>query len=216
MAKEGVLPRLVDMFGPGGQRLLDEMELADAYVVRVESLRDLIEVYDREITRLERKIHERLRDDRGYQAIQALDGIGRTMAAIFVTEIGDITRFRSPEASVLVGRVDTTPSRVGHEGDTRSDHQAGSQDRALGGARSRRPLPRRQPAPSTTSTGSPSGAARTKPASRWPANSSRSSTTDCATARSAVCATASRREGSDTTPSELADRHDSHPGGEVD
>ena len=35
MAKEGVLPQLVDMFGPGGQRLLDEMELADAYVVRV-------------------------------------------------------------------------------------------------------------------------------------------------------------------------------------
>jgi hypothetical protein len=47
MAKEGVLPQLVDMFGPGGQRLLDEMELADAYTVRVESLSDLIEVYDR-------------------------------------------------------------------------------------------------------------------------------------------------------------------------
>ena len=98
MAKEGVLPQLVDMFGPGGQRLLDEMQLADAYVVRVESLRDLIEVYDREITMLERKIHERLRDDPGYQAIQALDGVGRTMAAIFVTEIGDVSRFRSPEA----------------------------------------------------------------------------------------------------------------------
>ena len=47
---------------------------------------------------LERKIHERLRDDRGYQAIQALDGVGRTIAAIFVTEIGDVTRFRSAEA----------------------------------------------------------------------------------------------------------------------
>ena len=98
MAKEGVLPRLVDMFGPGGQQLLDEMELAEAYAVRVASLRNLIAVYDREITRLERTIHERLRDDRGYQAIQALDGIGHTMAAIFVTEIGDITRFRCPEA----------------------------------------------------------------------------------------------------------------------
>ncbi len=98
MAKEGVLPQLVDMFGSGGQRLLDEMQLADAYVVRVESLRDLIEVYDREITMLERKIHERLRDDPGYQAIQALDGVGRTIAAIFVTEIGDIHRFRSSEA----------------------------------------------------------------------------------------------------------------------
>jgi transposase len=74
------------------------MELADAYLVRVESLRDLIDVYDREVIMLERRIYELLRDDRGYQAIQALDGVGRTIAAIFVTEIGVIHRFRSPEA----------------------------------------------------------------------------------------------------------------------
>src|SRR3954465_3369246 len=86
------------MFGPKGQTLLDAMELADAYGVRVESLRDLIDVYDREVGMLERRIHELLRDDPGYQAIQALDGVGRTLSAIFVTEIGDIGRFRSPEA----------------------------------------------------------------------------------------------------------------------
>jgi transposase len=66
--------------------------------VRVTSLRDLIEIYDREVVVFERRIHELLRDDRGYQAIQALDGVGRTIAAIFVAEIGDISRFRSPEA----------------------------------------------------------------------------------------------------------------------
>jgi len=98
MAKEGVLPGVTDMFGPKGQTLLDAMELTDAYVVRVESLRDLIEVYDREVAMLERRIHELLRGDRGYQAIQKLDGVGRTIGAIFVTEIGDIHRFRSPEA----------------------------------------------------------------------------------------------------------------------
>jgi transposase len=98
MGKEGVLPRLDDMFGPGGQRHLDEMQLGDVYVVRVESLRDLIEVYDREVTMLERRIHQMLRDDRGYQAIQALTGVGRTIAAIFVAEIGDVGRFRSAEA----------------------------------------------------------------------------------------------------------------------
>jgi transposase len=98
MAKEGVLPALNDMFGPGGNRQLDEMKLADAYLVRVESLRDLIDVYDREVTMLERRIHQLLARDRGYQTIQALNGVGRTIAAIFVTEIGDITRFRSPQA----------------------------------------------------------------------------------------------------------------------
>src|SRR5215211_1253860 len=43
MGKEGVLPTLTDMFCGAGQRHLDEMELGDVYVIRVESLRDLIE-----------------------------------------------------------------------------------------------------------------------------------------------------------------------------
>ncbi len=98
MAKEGVLPGRDDMFGPGGQRLLDEMQLGDVYTIRVESLRDLIELYDREVAMLERNIHQRLRDDRGYRAIQKINGIGPTMAAILVAEIGDVTRFRSAAA----------------------------------------------------------------------------------------------------------------------
>jgi len=98
MAKEGVLPGLGDMFGPGGQRLLDEMELADAYTARVESLRDLIGIYDREVVMLERTIHQQLRGDRGYRAIQAITGVGPTLAAMFVAEIGDVSRFRSAEA----------------------------------------------------------------------------------------------------------------------
>jgi transposase len=39
-----------------------------------------------------------LRGDKGYEAIQALNGVGRTMAAIFCAEIGDVSRFRAPEA----------------------------------------------------------------------------------------------------------------------
>ncbi len=98
MAKEGVLPETSDMFGPKGQPAARRDGTRRRVPGRVESLRDLIEVYDREVVMLERRIHELLRDDRGYQAIQALDGVGRTLGAIFVTEIGDITRFRSPEA----------------------------------------------------------------------------------------------------------------------
>jgi transposase len=148
MAKEGVLPALHDMFGPGGQRHLNEMQLADAYAVRVESLRDLIEVYDREVTMLERKIHAQLRGDRGYHAIQAIDGVGRTIAAILVAEIGDIHRFRSAEA--LCSWAGLTPRH--RESDTKtvrgSDHQAGLQAGALGVdrggvSRSRRPQTRR-------------------------------------------------------------------------
>jgi transposase len=47
---------------------------------------------------LEGQIHQQLRRHRGYQAIQAIDGVGRTIAAILVAEIGDVTWFRSAEA----------------------------------------------------------------------------------------------------------------------
>jgi len=76
MAKEGVLPSRLDMFGPGGQVQLDEMGLGHSYRVRVESLRDLIKVYDAEIVMLERDIHRHLRHHSGYQAVQAINGSG--------------------------------------------------------------------------------------------------------------------------------------------
>jgi transposase len=98
MAKEGVLPQRDDMFGPGGQRLLDEMQLGDVYMLRVESLRDLIDRYDREVAMLEAQIRSRLRGHRGYRAIQQINGIGPTMAAILVAEIGDVSRFRNAAA----------------------------------------------------------------------------------------------------------------------
>jgi transposase len=61
-------------------------------------LRDLIEIYDREVVMLEREIHARLAEHRGYHAVQAINGVGRTIAAILVAEIGDASRFRSAEA----------------------------------------------------------------------------------------------------------------------
>src|SRR6266566_21733 len=54
MAKEGVLPGTLDMFGPAGNRQLDGLELTRNYAVRVESLRELIAVYDGHVVKLER------------------------------------------------------------------------------------------------------------------------------------------------------------------
>jgi transposase len=118
MAKEGVLPSVADMFCGAGQVQLDEMALAESYTIRVESLRDLIEVYDREVVMLEREIHRRLRDDRGYQAVQAINGVGRTIAAIIVVEVGDVTRFPTPRhlcswAGLTPGRRES--DRKGHD-----------------------------------------------------------------------------------------------------
>ncbi len=61
------------------------------------SLRDLIGIYDREIKGLDGRIHRTLKDDPGYRAILALTGVGRVFGAVFVAEIGDISRFGRPE-----------------------------------------------------------------------------------------------------------------------
>jgi transposase len=98
LAKHGLRPPINDLWGPGGTAYLDAVELDDGYVIRIESLRDLVALFDREIAMLERVIHQRLRDDPGYRAVQAIDGVGRVLAAIFVTEIGDVSRFPNPEA----------------------------------------------------------------------------------------------------------------------
>ena len=96
VAKHGLRPPVNDLWGPGGTAYLNSLELADAYHIKVESLRDLVEHADREIETLERVIHRRLVDDPGYQAIQAIHGVGRVLAAVFVAEIGDVSRFPNP------------------------------------------------------------------------------------------------------------------------
>jgi transposase len=75
------------------QRWLDDLELAGAYTNRIESLRDLIKLYDREIDQADDRIHRRLCDDPGYRAIRQIAGVGPVFAAIFVAEIGDVGRF---------------------------------------------------------------------------------------------------------------------------
>jgi transposase len=95
MGKHGVLPSRVDMFGLGGTAQLDALQLPVAYGFRMESLRDLIGVYDREVSSADRRIAERLRDHAGYRAVQALRGVGPVLAAVFVAEIGDVGRFSS-------------------------------------------------------------------------------------------------------------------------
>ena len=115
MAKCGILPTLDDMFGPGGQKLLDEMPLEEPYRFRVNSLRDLLGVYQDELDLVEEVLHTRLRAHAGYRAIQTLTGVGPITAAIFVAEIGDVTRFA--DARHLCSWAGLTPTH--RESDTK-------------------------------------------------------------------------------------------------
>jgi transposase len=107
LGKEGVIPQLTGLWGPAGARWLDDQQLAAAYQDRIVSLGRLIAHYDREIRRLDRQIHSWLRDDVGYREIQRIDGIGPVFAAVFIAEIGDVSRFKTPKQ--LCSWVGVTP-----------------------------------------------------------------------------------------------------------
>jgi transposase len=96
LAKEGVSVPMTDLFGKAGSELLNTCGLGDVYRNRIESLRELIEVFGTEIGHADDDLYRRLRDDKGYQVIQAIPGVGPVLAAVFVAEIGDVTRFSSP------------------------------------------------------------------------------------------------------------------------
>jgi transposase len=114
LAKEGVAVPMSDLFGTAGTALLDTCELGDAYATRLESLRDVIEVVEREVNMTHKLVEAALADDSGYWAVQAIPGVGPVLAAVFVAEIGDIGRF--PTAHHLASWAGLTPSH--HESDT--------------------------------------------------------------------------------------------------
>jgi transposase len=93
LAKAGVLIAVSDLFGVTGRQRLAKVPLGHAYAQRIRSLLELIDILDGHEARFAALIAERLGPHRGYQAIQQVPGIGTTLAAVFVAEIGDVHRF---------------------------------------------------------------------------------------------------------------------------
>jgi transposase len=84
---------LTDLFGVSGLELLDRLDLAAPYAARVASLRRLLDDLDFEIDLFARLARGRLANDPGYRAVQEIPGIGPVLGAVFVAEVGDVTRF---------------------------------------------------------------------------------------------------------------------------
>jgi len=103
-----------DLFGLAGTELLDRLQLPAEYAARVASLRRLIEDLDFEIDLFTGLVRGRLVTDPGYLAVQQIPGIGPALAAVFVAEIGEVTRFSS--AAKLTCWAGMTPKH--HESDS--------------------------------------------------------------------------------------------------
>jgi len=96
LAKEGVHVHAVDLFGRAGRTLLAEAPLAEAYRLRVTSLLGLIDHLDAEVEAFAAMVDDVLADHPGYRAVQQIPGVGPVLAAVFVAEIGDVSRFAGP------------------------------------------------------------------------------------------------------------------------
>ena len=107
LAKEGVTVPVTNLFGLGGRSLLDTVELGDAYRFRVDSLCGLIDAFDTEVDHVAAVLADVLGEHAGYQAVQAIAGVGPVLAAVFVAEVGDVTRF--PGAAQLCSWAGLTP-----------------------------------------------------------------------------------------------------------
>jgi len=97
LAKQGVSVAVSDLFGVGGQKLLDELCLDAPFNARVLSLRRLVDAFTFEIDVVTKRVTGQLARHQGYQAVQALPGVGPVLAAVFVAEIADVTRFSRPQ-----------------------------------------------------------------------------------------------------------------------
>lgn len=96
LAKQGLHPPVTDLFGVAGRQWLKAAPLDGAYRLRVNALLRLIDAIDFEITAVAGPLRVALADHAGFQAVQKVPGVGPTLAAIFIAEIGDVTRFASP------------------------------------------------------------------------------------------------------------------------
>ena len=76
--------------------LLERAALSAAGRARVDSLLRLIDTFDTQIDQVAKTTARQLANHSGYTAVQTLPGVGPILAAVFVTEIGDITRFPAP------------------------------------------------------------------------------------------------------------------------
>ena len=133
LAKCGVQAIMSDLFGLEGEQLLDRLVLPAPYAARIQSLRRLIDHIDDEVDLFTRLGRGRLVADPGFVAVQQLPGVGPVLAAVFVAEIGDVSRFTRASQVGLLGRVDPQAPRVRHPPAPGPDHQAGIPAGAVGG-----------------------------------------------------------------------------------
>jgi len=120
LAKQGVKRPFSDMFGPGGLRFLDTLELAESPRRRLDSTLALIGDFTREIELTTREIEARAKQDPYVEVLCQIRGVGRYIAMLVIAEVGDVARFRT--ARQLCSWAGMTPTVRSSDQRTRLGH----------------------------------------------------------------------------------------------
>jgi transposase len=109
-----------DLFGVGGRAFLESLELPPIPAERLAALLRLVDATTAEVASAESKMRELFRSDQRLARLMAIPGIGFLSAATIVTEIGDVTRFSSPDR--LCSWAGLTPREHSSDAHTRRGH----------------------------------------------------------------------------------------------
>src|SRR5918994_1369062 len=106
---------VTDLFGVEGRRLLERLEVPEPWRSNVTASVELIDDLEHQIAEINRRLKAGHADHRCIPLLMSAPGIGRVLAFTIAAEIGDISRFSSPEK--LTGYTGLCP-RVNQSGDS--------------------------------------------------------------------------------------------------
>lgn len=97
LGEHGIQPDVVDLFSNKGRGLLRELQLPPISRSRLDTCLRLIDEFSLEVVIAEREIYQTIKEDARVPRLLPIPGIGPIIAATILSEIGDITRFSSPD-----------------------------------------------------------------------------------------------------------------------
>lgn len=117
--RAGILHLESDLFGLRGREFLRQLELGEPYQTELERLLYLIELLDKEVGTLEKRLRKYVvKDERG-KLLLSIPGVGVILAYAILAEVGEIERFSSARKFSsycgLVSRTRQSASRC-HQG----------------------------------------------------------------------------------------------------
>jgi transposase len=98
LAKHNIRLPARQLDGDTAIAVMDSLTLPGTYAIRLAAQRRLLMALAEEIAATEIELVRRLKDHPGYRRLLSIGGIGPTLAAVFIAEIGDIGRFQNAAA----------------------------------------------------------------------------------------------------------------------